>query len=80
MAATRLIPLHNNKGMGMAKTLGARTEYVKNPFKTENGDLVTSYACDKDTTAEETLLPCTPNCHGAHSVSNFKQYNQMLSA
>lgn len=75
MAATRLIPLHNNKGMGMAKTLGARTEYVKNPFKTENGDFVTSYACDKDTTAEEFALE-----HAQYELQARRHYDKEVIA
>ena len=75
MAATRLIPLHNNKGMGMAKTLGARTEYVKNPFKTENGELVTSYACDKDTTAEEFALE-----HAQYELHARRHYDKEVIA
>ena len=75
MAATRLIPLHNNKGMGMAKTLGARTDYVKNPFKTENEELVTSYACDKDTTAEEFALE-----HAQYELHARRHYDKEVIA
>ena len=46
MAATRLIALHVNKGRSVAACLEARTDYAKNPEKTEKGDLVTSYECD----------------------------------
>lgn len=56
MAATRLIALHQNKGKSVAKSLGDRTDYAKNPEKTEKGELVTSYACDPMTVDEEFLL------------------------
>ncbi len=56
MAATRLIALHINKGRTVAQSLGARTDYAKNPEKTEKGELVTSYCCDPMTVDEEFLL------------------------
>ena len=56
MAATRLIALHVNKGRSVAACLEARTDYAKNPEKTEKGDLVTSYECDPMTVDEEFLL------------------------
>ena len=56
MAATRLIALHQNKGRSIAQCLEARTDYAKNPEKTEKGELVTSYACDPMTVDEEFLL------------------------
>ncbi len=34
MAATRLIPLHVNKGKTIAQSLGDRTDYASNPEKT----------------------------------------------
>lgn len=56
MAATRLIPLHVNKGKTIARSLGDRTDYAKNPEKTEKGELVTSYQCDPMTVDEEFML------------------------
>ena len=41
MAATRLIALHVNKGRSVAGSLADRTDYAKNPEKTEKGELVT---------------------------------------
>ncbi len=46
MATTRLIPLHAGKGSTIAKALRRSTDYVKNPDKTDGGELVTAYACD----------------------------------
>ena len=46
MAATRLIPMHVNKGKTLAQSLGDRTDYAKNPEKTDKGELVTGYQCD----------------------------------
>ena len=56
MAATRLIPLHVNKGKTIAQSLGDRTDYAKNPEKTEKGELVTGYQCDPMTVDEEFML------------------------
>ena len=56
MAATRLIAMHANKGMTIARSIGDRTDYAMNPEKTEQGQLITAYACDPMTCAEEFLL------------------------
>lgn len=56
MAATRLIPLHINKGKTVAQCLADRTDYAKNPEKTEKGELVIAYECDPLTVDEEFLL------------------------
>jgi len=46
LAATRLIALHKNKGRSIARCLKDRIDYVKNPDKTEGGELISSYECD----------------------------------
>ena len=56
MAATRLIPMHVNKGKTIAQSLGDRTDYAKNPEKTDKGELVTGYQCDPMTVDEEFML------------------------
>lgn len=56
MAAVRLIALHANKGKTVAQCLGDRTDYAKNPEKTEKGNLVTAYECDPMTVDEEFML------------------------
>lgn len=56
MAATRLIALHAGKGKSLARTLNDRTDYAKNPEKTEKGNLVTAYGCDPITVDEEFML------------------------
>ena len=42
MAATRLIALHKNKDKSVAACLKSRTDYAKNPDKTNRGELVSS--------------------------------------
>lgn len=56
MAATRLIALHVNKGKSIAQSLGDRTDYAKNPEKTNKGELVNGYECDPFTVDEEFML------------------------
>lgn len=56
MAATRLIPMHVNKGKSIAQSLGDRTDYAKNPEKTDKGELVTGYQCDPMTVDDEFML------------------------
>ncbi len=56
MAATRLIPLHINKGKSALRSLADRTDYAKNPEKTRKGELVTTYECDPMTVEEDFML------------------------
>ena len=56
MATTRIIPMHINKGKTIAQCLKARVEYVKNPNKTDGGELISSYACAPETADQEFLL------------------------
>ncbi len=56
MAATRLIPLHVNKGKTAAQSLADRIDYAVNPDKTEQGLYVRGYACEPETCTEEFLL------------------------
>ena len=39
-----------------AQSLGDRTDYAKNPDKTEEGELVTAYQCDPFTVDEDFML------------------------
>ena len=56
MAATRLIPLHINKGKTVAQCLADRTDYSQNAAKTNDGKFISSYECDPQTADEEFLL------------------------
>lgn len=56
MAATRIIPLHINKGKSIQQCVKARLDYAKNNEKTEDGEFVSSYACDPKTVTEEFML------------------------
>ena len=56
MATTCLIPLHSGKGRTVAEALGRVTDYVKNPEKTNGGDLVTAYQCNPSIADQEFLF------------------------
>ena len=56
MATTRLMSLHINKGKSIAQTITDRIDYVDNPNKTRNGELVTGYGCDPRTADSEFYL------------------------
>lgn len=56
MATTRIISMHINQGKTIAQCLKARLDYVKNPDKTEGGELISSYACTPQTADQEFLL------------------------
>lgn len=56
MAATRIIPMHHNKGKTVAQCLKARIDYAENGEKTEEGEFISSYACEPKTAEEEFML------------------------
>ena len=56
MATTCLIPLHSGKGRTVAEALDRVTDYVKNPEKTNVGDLVTAYQCNPSIADQEFLF------------------------
>ncbi len=56
MATTRIISMHARNNESIATSLGLRTDYVKNPEKTEQGHYISSYECDPKTVNEEFML------------------------
>lgn len=46
MATTRLISMHISKGKTIAQCLTDRTDYSKNPDKTNDGEYISVYECD----------------------------------
>jgi hypothetical protein len=48
--------MHATKGKTIAQCLTDRTDYAKNPGKTQNGELISAYACDPRTADAEFLL------------------------
>ena len=75
MAATRIIPLHLNKGKTLAQCLGDRTDYAKNPEKTDKGNLISSYACDLDFVASEFAL----SKKRYHDITGRYQENDVIA-
>ena len=53
MATTRIMPLHVGKGRTESWAISDIIDYVENPKKTDNGKLITGYACDSRTAAVE---------------------------
>lgn len=48
--------MHQNKGKSIADCLADRTDYAKNPDKTSDGELLSSYECDPKTVQAEFML------------------------
>jgi hypothetical protein len=48
--------MHQNKGKSIADRLADRTDYAKNPDKTNDGELLSSYECDPKTVQAEFML------------------------
>ena len=75
MATTRIIPIHINRGRTIAKCLSDRTGYVINPDKTNEGEYVTSYACDPKTADMEFLL----SKRQYHQLTGRTQQNDVIA-
>ena len=56
MATTRIIPMHITKGNTISQCMKARIDYVKNPDKTEDGTLISSYECTPESADHEFVL------------------------
>ena len=50
------MPLHTGKGRSVSTTIADIIDYVEHPQKTDNGKLITGYACDTRTADAEFLL------------------------
>ena len=56
MATTRIMPLHVGKGRTESRAISDIIDYVANPQKTDNGRLITGFACDSRTVDAAFLL------------------------
>ena len=56
MATTWIKPLHISKTMTKSSAVAAVIDYIENPQKTDDGRLITSYACGSQTADDEFLL------------------------
>jgi len=75
MATTRLISLHVNKGKTVAQCLTDRTDYSKNPDKTNGGELVTAHECDRATVDAEFLF----SKRQYHTITGREQKNDVIA-
>ena len=46
IATTRIMPLHVGKGRTVGRAIKGIIDYVENPQKTDNGNLISSFQCD----------------------------------
>lgn len=56
MAISKMRPMHVGKGKTIAQCLQDSIDYIKNPEKTNSGDLVTSYGCNASIADAEFLF------------------------
>ena len=56
MATTRIMPFHVGKGCTESRAISDIIDYVANPQKTDNGRLITGFACDSRTVDAAFLL------------------------
>ena len=56
MATTRIMSIHINKGKTARQCITERLDYIMNPDKTDGGILISSYACEPQTAADEFML------------------------
>ena len=78
MATTRIMPLHVGKGRTESRAISDIIDYVANPKKTDNGRLITGYACDSRTADAEFLLAKRQYARWA-KVFNLKQMAQTMN-
>ena len=53
MATTTIMSIHINKGKTARQCITERLDYIMNPDKTDDGILISSYACEPQTAADE---------------------------
>ena len=56
MSTTRIMPIHKNKSKSVFKTISDTTNYAMNPDKTDNGEFISSFACNPETADAEFAL------------------------
>ena len=75
MAVTKIIAMHQNEGLTISKSISRRIDYGMNPEKTENGNLISSFACDPHTAVSEFML----SKKQYRSLTGRKQKNDILA-
>ena len=56
MATTRIMSLHVSKGKSAGQCIKERLDYIMNPDKTNGGELISTFACEQQTAANEFML------------------------
>ncbi|MDR2088531.1 MAG: relaxase/mobilization nuclease domain-containing protein [Clostridiales Family XIII bacterium] len=56
MATTAIFPIHAGNGRSVARALKDVADYMANPFKTEDGERISSFECSPETLEAEFLL------------------------
>ena len=56
MATTRIMSLHVSKGKTASQCIRERLDYIMNPDKTNGGELISTFACEQQTAANEFML------------------------
>lgn len=67
--------MHVNKGKTLVQSLSDRTDYAKNPEKTDKGELVTGDQCDPMTVDEEFLL----SKHQYEQITGHRQRHEVIA-
>ncbi len=75
MATTRLISMHINKGKTIVQCLTDRTDYSKNPDKTNDGEYISAYECDPAIVDAQFLL----SKRQYKSITGREQKNDVIS-
>lgn len=70
MATTRIMPLHTGKGRTVGQAISDILDYSKNPQKTDNGQLITSWQCDSRI-ADAEFLFTNPRCGKEIAMNQF---------
>jgi hypothetical protein len=56
MAATKISDIHKSAGKSVAKSIDARIDYIENPDKTKNHELISTYGCGITTAGIDFML------------------------
>ncbi|MDR2514746.1 MAG: relaxase/mobilization nuclease domain-containing protein [Christensenellaceae bacterium] len=84
MATTHITPIHTGKGRSVAKALRDVADYMKNPLKTEDGELISSFECAPESADTEFLLTksryasLTGRDQGGHDVIAYHTRQSFL--
>ena len=73
MATTTIIPIHQEKSNSIKETIYGRIDYIENPLKTNNHDLVTAYLCSPESADIEFVIT-------SYSIHYTKLYDEQAKS